>query len=311
MNFISERRLPPELVIKNEIFQELRQRNPLKVFFQSCLNIGAYVLVCLLGIRLNIWWLWPAICFFLGFLLSCFFDAAHECIHSNFARSTRINRLAGILWLLPVFVNFSLFRCYHLEHHKNTKLPDDPEPSGVFSSLWEYVLIFPTAVFYSPLVMTVQASLGRLPVFAHSEKMRRDVQLDNLVLCLWLVCTVTCTVIFRQYAFLCYWFPFLFVYPIGCWSVIAEHYDCDQDQSPLCNTRSLSSNLLFRCFVWNGNYHAEHHAYPSIPAYSLPRLHTIIGKHFKYQERSYILFHWKLIRSLLPNHNSSRNGTIN
>lgn len=29
-------------------------------------------------------------------------------------------------------------------------------------------------------------------------------------------------------------------------------------------------------FYWNMNYHVEHHMYPGVPCYNLPRLHHLI-----------------------------------
>ncbi|OKH52811.1 hypothetical protein NIES2101_13190 [Calothrix sp. HK-06] len=299
MNSILERKLPSELIIDNEVFQELRKRNDLKIFFQSLLNIGSYILVGLFGIWLNIWWIWPLLWICQGFLLSCFFDAAHECIHNNFSGSARLNRLAGTLWLLPLFVNFSQFKHYHLEHHKHTKLSNDPEPSETFISISQYLLYFLIVVFVAHIKTSIEMALGRIPNYVRSDKLRRDINFNTLALLLWLICIITCTVLFWQYTTLLYWCPLLFVYPIGLFTVTLEHYGCDESSCILSNTRSISSNFLFRCLVWNGNYHAEHHAYPSVPAHNLPRLHTLIGKHFKYQERSYVMFHFKLIRSLL------------
>ena len=307
MNLTLERKLPPELVIDSELFQKLRKRNDLKIFFQSLLNIGSYILVGLFGLWLNNWWIWPLLWICQGFLLSCFFDAAHECIHNNFSSSTQLNRLAGTLWLLPVLTNFSQYKCYHLEHHKHTKVSGDPEIPIFFSSIREYLSSFLRATFVAHIRTSIEMTLGQMPIYVRSENTRRDIHLNTLALFLWLVCMITCTILFWRYTVLLYWCPLLFVYPIGLFTVTLEHYGCDEGSCLLSNTRSISSNFLFRSLVWNGNYHAEHHAYPSIPAHNLPRLHALIGKHFKYQESSYILFHFKLIKRLLNNSQSISN----
>ena len=151
--------------------------------------------------------------------------------------------------------------------------------------------------------MSIQACFGRFPDFIRSEKARHAVQIDNIALLLWLLMSASITYWWTEYALLFYWCPLIVSHPMSWWIALPEHYDCDQSSDPQCNTRSTSSNFFFRWTTWHGNYHAEHHVYPSVPSYNLPHLHSRIGKHFTFQERSFTLFHLKLIWSLLKNSN--------
>ncbi len=42
------------------------------------------------------------------------------------------------------------------------------------------------------------------------------------------------------------------------------------------NTRTVYMNPVSRWIYWNMNYHVEHHMFPMVPYYSLPRLHELI-----------------------------------
>ncbi len=42
------------------------------------------------------------------------------------------------------------------------------------------------------------------------------------------------------------------------------------------NTRTVLMNPLSRFIYWNMNYHVEHHMFPMVPYYALPRLHELI-----------------------------------
>jgi fatty acid desaturase len=42
------------------------------------------------------------------------------------------------------------------------------------------------------------------------------------------------------------------------------------------STRSLKSNPLIDLFYWNMSFHIEHHLYPTVPFFSLPRLNTLL-----------------------------------
>lgn len=40
--------------------------------------------------------------------------------------------------------------------------------------------------------------------------------------------------------------------------------------------RTMTLNPLFSFLYWRMNYHTEHHMYPVVPCYNLPRLHALI-----------------------------------
>ncbi|MBI1776687.1 MAG: fatty acid desaturase [Proteobacteria bacterium] len=42
------------------------------------------------------------------------------------------------------------------------------------------------------------------------------------------------------------------------------------------NTRTIISNPILRFLYWNMNYHIEHHMFPLVPFYHLPKLHRLI-----------------------------------
>ena len=42
------------------------------------------------------------------------------------------------------------------------------------------------------------------------------------------------------------------------------------------NTRTVYMNPIHRFLYWNMNYHLEHHFFPLVPYYNLPRLHEQI-----------------------------------
>lgn len=45
------------------------------------------------------------------------------------------------------------------------------------------------------------------------------------------------------------------------------------------NTRTVYMNRIHRYLYWNMNYHLEHHMFPLVPYYALPKLHELIKHH--------------------------------
>ena len=54
--------------------------------------------------------------------------------------------------------------------------------------------------------------------------------------------------------------------------LLAEHGLRDYSSNMLKNSRTTKSNFLLRFFMWNMNYHVEHHSLPSIPYHKLKKI---------------------------------------
>jgi len=65
------------------------------------------------------------------------------------------------------------------------------------------------------------------------------------------------------------------------------------------NSRTTKTNFLIRFFVWNMNYHAEHHSRPAIPFHKLQTFHKEIEHKIKFQESGYFNFHKKYLMQLI------------
>jgi fatty acid desaturase len=55
-------------------------------------------------------------------------------------------------------------------------------------------------------------------------------------------------------------------------------------------------NPVSRWLYWNMNYHVEHHMYPMVPYYNLPRLHELIKHDLPPPDPSI----WHAYREMLP-----------
>ena len=66
----------------------------------------------------------------------------------------------------------------------------------------------------------------------------------------------------------------------------------------LANSRTTSSNAVVRFFAWNMPYHAEHHAFPSVPFHALPELHRDLRADLKVIASGYIAVNRQILQSL-------------
>jgi len=88
--------------------------------------------------------------------------------------------------------------------------------------------------------------------------------------------------------------PFLRLY------LLAEHALCPLAPDMLENTRTTYTNRAVRFIAWNMPFHAEHHAWPSVPFHALPRVNELVRDRLKITAPGYVAVQREILRSLSP-----------
>ena len=91
--------------------------------------------------------------------------------------------------------------------------------------------------------------------------------------------------------------PFLRAY------LLAEHGRCEHVDDMFRNTRTTLTHRVVNFLAWNMPYHAEHHAFPSVPFHRLPQLHQMTRNYLKVCENGY----WRFNREYMANTQDARN----
>lgn len=237
------------------------------------------------------------ICPFLGFLLAGALNAAHDCIHGTHVVWRHANRWLGMIWCTPTLINFSSYRANHLVHHRLTGQPGDTEPSFKFKRVAQYARFMSGIDYWRAIAPSIAEN------FRRRRKIRPDVELDNQFIVAWLLLMIAWTCFSPLAAVLGYWIPLLLYPPTLMFFSLPEHYECEAGSDLRTNTRSIASNFFVRFFFWNAGWHAEHHAYPMVPAVNLSRLHRRVGDELTHG-KSYVAFHYTVARTL------RRKGTL-
>lgn len=267
---------------------------------QTVCSVGAYIALVVAGFMLDRLYVWIPIWAACGFILACALGAAHDCGHGTYATSRIVNRLAGAAWSSVILFNFTVYKYYHLEHHAKTGMDGDTEPRGKFPSIWAYIASLPTLSFFSAFwKMSLDIQRGQFPHFVRGERAKRDARIDNRILGGWVLSAILCTAMWPTIFLYGYWLPLLFYFPMVFFTSLPEHYGCEDTTDGQRNTRSVTSNAVFRFFFWNGNFHAEHHLLPRVPSWNLPDLHKLLRGSLVHSETSYLRFHARLIWHLI------------
>ena len=260
-----------------------------------------------LALQASVGWWSVVLSMFLGFVISGFIQAAHDCVHRSHMRSKTGNRIAGAAWSTPTLVNFTIFRCQHLVHHRLTGVAGDTEPPDSFITVRAYLHTLSGIPSWPGTLSRIRKTWqGQFPASVSTEERRRGARQDNVAICAWLVLAIGLTVYFPHALLIAYWLPLVFFFFFTVLLSLPEHYGLWGVPEVERNTRTVRSNAVVRYFIWNANYHAEHHRFPAVTSLNLHRLHEAMPQPHPIQQKSYLGFHLDLGKGLLEGQRQTR-----
>jgi len=246
--------------------------------------------------------LWPLLLPVQGILIIFLFTAMHEAIHGTAFRSPWLARLVATISGFLVFIPPVWFRYFHFAHHRHTHDPDnDPElMSPKPETLRQYLFYLSGIPLWRSMVKAIASNaLGIADEPYVPEKGKPKVRLEARLTVAAYAALAIVSVILSSTALLWAWIvPTLLGQPFLRAYLLAEHARCPHVANMLENTRTTFTTALVRLITWNMPYHAEHHAYPTVPFHKLPRFHAIVRDHLRTTERGYVRFHLGFAKSL-------------
>lgn len=217
----------------------------------------------------------------------------HDACHYRlFPNKIANDMITDILVSFHLGMSTSLYRKWHYPHHRYVNTERDPEVMGEKGSpdTWKwpntklhmFKLFLKDALGFNIInmagIMSLWSPWSRLSV---PSKDPGGVPVrEKVALILFAVSGISALVYFGFVVdYLLLWIlPSLtFFNIIFKFRSFAEH-KVVKNENELNNTRTVTSNWLERFFIspCNVNYHLEHHLFPSVPFYNLPKLHSLL-----------------------------------
>ncbi len=227
-------------------------------------------------------------------------DAAH---YRMFKNRTANNLVADLFCAFPVGLSTSLYRRFHLDHHRYTNTPDDPEQremKGDDDWSWpkmrrEIMLLFlkdVTGANSAKIMKIIGTFSPARNFFRQKNHVPLLTPLERGSFLLFLVCAVSLVTAVGGwfYAAVLWFLPSATVLSwIFRMRAIGEHTGVEKTNE-LDGTRFTEATRLERWLIspFNINYHLDHHLFPSVPWYNLPRLHRRLLQEPEYREKAHI-----------------------
>ena len=255
-------------------------------------------------------WAWPSPWVVLSILVvgvqqHGLFILAHEAAHYRLFRDRTVNDAVGRAIGMAGAISMFTYRVIHRLHHNNLYTDEDPDtaihggyPRGTAYLCrklaldvigWNAWKTF--AYFFGAPALNEATQRAARPLDDTSPQLRRAARIDRwFVVAFQLLVPLACFALggwrgLGQYAV--FWLvPMLTVLqPILRLRAICEHGAVSDLSSPLTAARSnrtsgAAMNVLGRALLFphHVNYHLEHHLYPAVPQYRLPRLHRLLAE---------------------------------
>lgn len=292
----SKRPVDPKLV------RELSKLNPLRSLGQIALEYVMVAGAIVLCERYFSWPLYALTVMFIGARMHAFFVLLHEGTHRRLAKNRKVNDVVADVFLAwPLLLSLIADRLNHFSHHRYLNTEKDPD--------WVFFRSAGNDAFpmsRSKLAVTLLKDMAGLEVLTvlRDIKRRREVletatgvtkskaDLMSWLNKLYYLSFFGALTVFGGWKlFAMYWLVpgFTWFQFIVRLRVMGDHFALPYDHE-YRSSRTTLVTLFERWFVMphNINYHTDHHLYPSVPFYNLPRLHAALMESEHYRENAHI-----------------------
>jgi fatty acid desaturase len=222
--------------------------------------------------------IWIPLAFVQGFTVFNFTVLLHEVVHHTIfeRRHAAAERALGLLYAIPSGISASQFTRWHLDHHAELgSEEDDPKRhhlSPKRNARWFKLL------YCTPALFPIYFRAARRESSTYEPGLQQTIGGERRV-----------SLLFHLSALAAIWYafgfyaalrtsiiPVFFVFPIAfTLNRLGQHYDIDPNDPAKWGTLMRGSWFWDFAFL-NSNYHLEHHYFPGVPFYHLPRVQRLL-----------------------------------
>ncbi|MGH9459016.1 MAG: fatty acid desaturase family protein [Thermoanaerobaculia bacterium] len=259
------------------------------------------------SVVLEAWYLWIPAAFVAGFAIFNFTVLLHEVVHHTVfeQQGERRNRILGLLYAVPSGISATQFTRWHLDHHAGLG-SEEEDPKRHYLSpkrnvRWLKLLYFTPALFF------IYFRAARREAESYPPELQRRIAGERRLTMLFHLGILAALWIFAGFdvALRAYIVPVFGVFPIAfALNRLGQHYDIDPADPAKWSTFVRGSwfwNVVYLC----SNFHLEHHYFPSVPLYHLPKLQRLLLPFYEQRgmtSRSYGQLFWRYVVLNRPPH---------
>jgi fatty acid desaturase len=256
----------------------LHAKRPLLHALIAFLNVAVLIAAGVAIAHLERWYFWLPCAFVAGFAVFDFTVLLHEVVHRAVLTesSDRAYRFLGLLYAVPSGISASQFTRWHLDHHASLgSNVDDPKRhylSPKINARWL------KALYFTPVLFPIYFRAAAKEAATYDPELRRRIGRERLFTIAFQLAVLAAIAFIGGWgiAFKLYIVPVFFVFPIAfALNRLGQHYDIDPSDPAKWSTLVKGSWFWDVIYLFS-NYHLEHHYFPGVPFYNLPRLQKLL-----------------------------------
>jgi len=257
------------------------------------------------------WGTWWSLLFFLiyGNIYACSDSIWHETGHKTAFKSKFWNNF--FYQISSYMDNFEPVRWKwsHFKHHGHTAY-DDPhdfeiairKPTDLFLFFSYFIPFAPLLTFHKTLQFeTIKHAVGiTTPVMEQCIPEKERTKCRNsarIHVAIWTIVILT-SIVYQS------WLPVLYLVLPGFYGKtlvasfgLTQHTGLQENiKDHRYSTRTVYFNPVFSFLYWHMEYHIEHHMFPTVPSYNLPKLHHLIKHQMPPAKKGL----WGAYREIIP-----------
>src|SRR5436190_4594001 len=261
-----------------EELRRLHRKRPLLHAAVALANVAVLVLAGVAIVRYDRWYIWIPCAIVAGFAVFDFTVLLHEVVHRAVAMQggDRLYRILGLAYAVPSGISASQFTRWHLDHHAALgSFEEDPKRhwlSPKKNARWLKLLYFTPALF--PIYFRAAKNETR----SYEPELQKRIARERTATIVFQLAILAAIALIGGgwIAFKLYVVPVFFVFPIAFeLNRLGQHYDISPGDPAQWSTLMKGSWFWDVVYLFS-NYHLEHHYFPGVPFYNLPRLQKLL-----------------------------------
>lgn len=271
-----KRDLAAELPIDE--LRQLHQKRPLLHAAVGLANVAVLAGSAVAILSFDRWYLWLPFAFLAGFAVFDFTVLLHEVVHRAVlpAADERSYRILGLLYAMPSGISATQFTKWHLDHHANLGSDeDDPKRHHLSPKINSRLVKF---LYFTPALFPIYFRAAAKETATYPPELRKRIAAERLATIFFQLGILAAIAFFGGWAIAwkLYIVPVFLVFPIAfALNRLGQHYDIDPSDPAKWATLMRGSWFWDAAYLFS-NYHLEHHYFPGVPFYNLPKLQKLL-----------------------------------
>ncbi|HEX8151914.1 MAG TPA: fatty acid desaturase, partial [Thermoanaerobaculia bacterium] len=210
----------------------------------------------------------------------------------------RTYRALGLLYAIPSGISASQFTKWHLDHHAGLGSDDDDPKRHYLSPKLNARWL--KALYFTPALFPIYFRAAARETASYPADLRKRIARERLATIAFQLAVLFTIAAIGGWAIAwkLYVVPIFFIFPIAfALNRLGQHYDIDPDDPAKWSTLVKGSWFWDVVYLFS-NYHLEHHYFPSVPFYNLPRLQKLLLPFYEKRgmtPRSYASLIWRYL----------------